>query len=544
MPRAASLEFGPFLLDLSREMLLRDGQPVPLRPKAYALLRYLAANPGRVVTKDELHAVIWPGVIVTDDSLTRLVSDVRAALQDSADGLLRTVPRRGYIFEAAAPSGSPPLATPSPMASARPRPFAVARRAAWAIGGAAALACAAMAAWWLRAPTLAPAAPMSLVVAPLRAPDPADGAAARAGTAIATELAAALTRWPGVRVALADTVPRLNTHMRLEGEIERHGDAWRVRTRLVEIATGATAWADDTQVAGGAEGTQRVVLRLATALATQLVRAAAARDAGTDAAALGPEALALRCQVRAMVAAGEGRPPAYEFCEQALRADPDNMRALVQLAYYLSARSVRGQSPDKAADLARAGELLQRAMAREPQHAAAHCAHAEWLLARELPHAAAASAERCLALNPLDSAARRTVAITAFYEAQPARILESTANVDALRGDDPQLSTLQLFRGFAFMMQRADDEALAWFRKAAATSPSSPNMVVTLAVQLALTGHAAEAKATMQHYLALPRTKVRTIDRWPAPPDPQNAAFVAFGRRFEEGLRLAGMPPS
>jgi DNA-binding winged helix-turn-helix (wHTH) protein len=95
------LAFGPFVLDVRRASLTKAGQPVPLRPKALALLSYLAANPGRVLSKAELLAAVWPGVVVTDDSLSQCVSEVRAALADHRQQLIKTVPRRGYLFEPA-----------------------------------------------------------------------------------------------------------------------------------------------------------------------------------------------------------------------------------------------------------------------------------------------------------------------------------------------------------------------------------------------------------------------------------------------------------
>src|SRR5262245_34365787 len=88
-----------FVLDLERFRLLRDGADVKLRPKAFELLRYLVQHQGRVVSKEELIRAIWPDAFVTDDSLVQCVRDVRRALNDESQQCLKTVPRRGYIFE-------------------------------------------------------------------------------------------------------------------------------------------------------------------------------------------------------------------------------------------------------------------------------------------------------------------------------------------------------------------------------------------------------------------------------------------------------------
>src|SRR5262245_13012028 len=100
--------FGDFTLDLDRACLLRDGSEVRLRPKSYEALTYLVDNPGRVVTKAELIQAVWPNAFVTDDSLVQCMHDIRRALGDDSQQFIKTVPRRGYIFEAAVNPGSNP----------------------------------------------------------------------------------------------------------------------------------------------------------------------------------------------------------------------------------------------------------------------------------------------------------------------------------------------------------------------------------------------------------------------------------------------------
>jgi adenylate cyclase len=90
--------FEGFALDLWRGCLRSGNDEIALRPKSFEILRYLVENAGRLVSKDELIASIWPNVIVTDESVTRCVSDVRLALGDSTQRLIKTVPKRGYSF--------------------------------------------------------------------------------------------------------------------------------------------------------------------------------------------------------------------------------------------------------------------------------------------------------------------------------------------------------------------------------------------------------------------------------------------------------------
>jgi len=92
-----SITFGEHVVDLDSGMLYRGEREVPLRPKSFAVLTYLAERPGRLVSKDELLDAVWGDVIVTDGALTQCIIDVRRALGDP--GIIRNVPRRGYLLE-------------------------------------------------------------------------------------------------------------------------------------------------------------------------------------------------------------------------------------------------------------------------------------------------------------------------------------------------------------------------------------------------------------------------------------------------------------
>jgi DNA-binding winged helix-turn-helix (wHTH) protein len=92
-------EFGQFRLDPQERLLLRDGEPVPLSPKAFDMLLALVENGGRLLEKEELMRRLWPDSFVEEGSLAQNVSLLRKALGES-DGqkFIETVPRRGYRF--------------------------------------------------------------------------------------------------------------------------------------------------------------------------------------------------------------------------------------------------------------------------------------------------------------------------------------------------------------------------------------------------------------------------------------------------------------
>lgn len=91
------LVFGRFRLDQGQGVVLRDGEPVPLSPKAVELLAALLKEPGRVVRKSELLEALWPDVVVEEGNLSKLVFLLRKEL---GEGLIETLPKRGYRFAA------------------------------------------------------------------------------------------------------------------------------------------------------------------------------------------------------------------------------------------------------------------------------------------------------------------------------------------------------------------------------------------------------------------------------------------------------------
>jgi len=98
-PPAKRLRFDRYFLDLDRGCLFLGGNEIALRPKTFAVLHYLIENNGRLISKDELFAAVWPNLAVTDDALVQSIGELRRALGDDGLRLIRTIPRRGYRFE-------------------------------------------------------------------------------------------------------------------------------------------------------------------------------------------------------------------------------------------------------------------------------------------------------------------------------------------------------------------------------------------------------------------------------------------------------------
>ena len=131
-----SYEFGPFLLEAQDRLLFREGERVPLTPKAFEILALLVEAQGGILTKEELLKRVWPDSFVEEGNLASNVSLLRKVLGETETSpYIETVPKRGYRFVAplrAPPpeisastaqrkSDDPRIGKPSPLSSHRPR---------------------------------------------------------------------------------------------------------------------------------------------------------------------------------------------------------------------------------------------------------------------------------------------------------------------------------------------------------------------------------------------------------------------------------------
>jgi DNA-binding winged helix-turn-helix (wHTH) protein len=106
--------FPPFRLDTVNETLWRDSREIALRPKTFAVLRYLLEHADRLVTREELLNALWPNTVVSEEVLTGRIRELRKVLEDNrkTPRFIQTVQGRGYRFIA-------PLSTTQPVASSQ-----------------------------------------------------------------------------------------------------------------------------------------------------------------------------------------------------------------------------------------------------------------------------------------------------------------------------------------------------------------------------------------------------------------------------------------
>ncbi len=252
---APRLEFGGFTIDFARQALVRDGSPVFLRPQSFQVLCHLVEHRGELVTKDELFQEVWGNTVVTDDSLTQCLVEIRKALGKRDRSLIRTLPRRGYIFE-----GTPVEPPAASTVATRSR-----RRLALPLAGL--LLVAAVITFLIRLSHQPDSAPFgsadqagSTVVAVLPFRDfTRSGENAYLGYGLAEETLNRLTLVSGLKViartssfalakeeglTMSELANRLGATHVVEGSVREHGSALRITAQLIETATGFHLWSE------------------------------------------------------------------------------------------------------------------------------------------------------------------------------------------------------------------------------------------------------------------------------------------------------------
>ncbi len=437
---AGRLALGPLTLDLHRDLLLdENGRPLELRPQAFEVLRLLAANAGQLVSKDELMATVWPGVVVTDDSLVQAVSDLRRALNDAGHRIVRTVPRRGYtlvadarVETAPAPALAPSASSALPAGPAATERTPDSRRVTWSWAAAAAVVVAVAA--WVAAPTLhsardatamADAARQAMPdrpsIAVLAFRDPratTDGGLLARG--LAESIVAELARNVDLRVVSAHSsfalagsgLPaaeigrRLRSRYLVDGTVQRDGESLRVDVEMVDSQDGHLVWSSQRVVESGGVLTQRddLVRRIAGSVHSRLRQSEERRALARPPKNLDVYAMTLRAVALKHRFQPDATREARSLLEKAIASDPDYAPAWLYLAMVNALDSLLRLTGEW--HPGRYDEMIlqaQRAIELDPQLPMAYFALALAQAEGRQFEAALGNAQRCAALGPGDA---------------------------------------------------------------------------------------------------------------------------------------------
>lgn len=329
---------GRIALDVSGGRLLVDGSHVELRPQSFDVLRKLVENAGAVVSKEELLSSVWEDRAVTEDSLTQCIIDIRRALSDSDKRIVRTIPRRGYVFEGdlLAPDDEPD----DDAGHAN-------RRATIAIAIAAAAALGALALWQFqpmpdsqvddaREPSIA-VLPFVDMTAVQDQRHLAEGIAEEVLNLLASSSSLkVIARTSAFSVARSGADieaigEQLGVSHVLEGSVRQGTERLRISVQLVDATTSEQTWSESYDRPAGdiLEIQSDIAISVANALHTELTLAP------HESTAPDPFAHSLVIQARSLnrlVGPGDGAAIAEELLREALELDPANVDALTEMA--------------------------------------------------------------------------------------------------------------------------------------------------------------------------------------------------------------------
>jgi DNA-binding winged helix-turn-helix (wHTH) protein/Tfp pilus assembly protein PilF len=475
---AEAYRFGPFHVDLVKRVLLRDGEPVALTPRAFDTLLALLAHRDRLVDKDELMRLVWGDTVVEEANLTQNVFTLRKVLGEGPHEhrYIATFPRRGYQFVATVTEVPP-----------------AARTTAFDLSG--------------RSVAVLPFTSLSGGEADqYLGLGMADALITRLGNIrqVLVRPTSAIRAYVGAVVDPVVAGHALGVDMVLEGSIQRLDDRVRVTAQLVSVAAGAPIWGESFQerLVDLFSVQDSISERLAAALVSNLTaedRQRLKRRPTAD-----PEAYLsyLRGRHHWNARSEDGLRKAIHHFEEAIARDGSYALAQAGLADCYTLLGSAGYGVLPAADaLGRARAAALAALEADPDLAEAHTSLAlvrfrldwDWRGAEE-------EFQRAIELNPGFASAHH---FYAMFLAARGRFQESMARIDVAQRLDPLSSIMGTAAGRVRHFARDLEGAVDQYRKILDLDPNFPEVHFNLALVHLERGLLGDAQAAVEHAIEL-----------------------------------------
>ena len=484
----------------------RDGKDIPLRPQSLAVLKHLVANANHVVTKEELLDTIWPGISVTDNSLTQCISEIRKALGDEEQSMLKTVARRGYRLVLKTETlGLSPAGSSQVYHHAKSPKEDKGKRRAGLIFAIAALVLAAAVVVLIWIPKRAVEAPASLSIAVLPFANLSEAEEqAYLANGFTDDLTAELARVPDLFVisrnaarayrdsalSPAQIAKELGVRYLLEGSVRRLGDEVRITAHLVDASTAGQIWAGrfEGEFADVFKLQDQVISQIVAALELKLVPGKANLAVSGDTE--NPEAYeAFRRGVEARRADTlSGTVEALGFLRQALALDANFGAAAAEMAWlYWDADDVRRQVLGlswKEIDDGLHGSLATAASNPSPGY---YQLISELLVREHRSDEAVAALQKAIALDPSDPWTYEGLSQALNFNGRPA---EGRTFLDTALRVDPGWTEWRRYQaGLAAFGQGRYEEAVAQLEQVDVRSPNPWTKFYSLHVLVAALAH-------------------------------------------------------
>ena len=552
------LRFSGFEFDPARaELRAPDGRTVRLRPKTLEILRLLAGNAGRVLSKQQLMEAVWPNVHVGEDSLFQCIREIRTALGDDKRQVVRAISGRGYLFQAevtdtpapavvptgeSAPTASDAKAAAWTAAEPAKRPFDFSRRRSAAVAFAAVLAvlCTAAAAWTLRPGHIFARGPTTIAVMPI-ADESNDPLAAQMAADVGGRLTDGLAKIENIRVLIPEPATTKADFV-VKGELQKSEQAWTIRVRMTEAATGEVKWTASYQVNPADGDLQMQQSRLAAGVGHALaLRINELQNAETP-SPTGSKVAIEQATAHINQTSPERFQAAQAMLEKALADDPGNVEVQVALAALLM-RGVQmvwlGAAERETAEI-KTETLLQQTLRAKPNYIPAHEAYCRYLNATNQFSASLVACARALSFDPWNGIALYHVGLA---QIQTGRFEDALATFkQADRFDTPQVSrwTWMIGAGWANMLMGRAEDAVPWLLKSIAITAASGRTHMLLAAAYQQLGRTDEARAAMEKGRQLrPGSTTRNV---PTPQQNSSPVYVEAAERIIQLMIAAGLP--
>lgn len=518
---AQTFELGPFRLDAKAGMLFRGADAMPLGQRAVALLRVLVEHAGEAVTKDELMAAAWPGLVVEESNLSVQMAALRKALAEVPGGehWIETLPRRGYRYRGPVCGATPPAPPAASVPPDRPS-LAVPRRPSLAV------------------------LPFDNLSGERDQDYFADG--------MVEDIIAGLARikwlfvvarsssfaYRGQAVTAQQVGRELGVRYLLEGSVRRAGERVRVVAQLVEAETGVHVWAGryDRPLHDLFALQDEITLNVVGAIEPSLLEAELARVRRKRPESLDAHDLVLRALPHVYLAMPEEAMQALPLLEQALALDPEYAGAHGFMAWCHEILFVRGGFRDENRHAAVRHARAAVQFGRDDATALAMGAFVVAMVEHDRATAFEAF-EQARALSPSTAFTLFLGAVALGYAGEAERAIEWGRQGLRLSPFDRLsycawhgITTGSFHRG-------RDEEAAAAGRRAVQLSPSFSVSHSLLVAPLARLGRMSEARAAAASVLALqPQFSSRGFcEAVGMPPSLREAMCEAW--------QAAGLPP-
>ncbi len=528
-----------------------------------------------------MEGIAAPGAVcLSEDAYRQVKGRLDLAVTDLGPTQLKNMaePVRAYSLQVGVPAVAKPAPAAMPASEAKsasevkpPEPKKRSAPAPLALAIAALLLVIAVGAWYFLVAdrpsiigTKATAPARSIVVLPLSNLS-GDAGQDYLVDALTDELTTAISRLPGTFVIARNTAftfkgkptdvkaigKDLGVKYVLEGSVQPTPTRIRVNAQLVDAETGAHLWAEsfDEERADLLQMEDDIVTRLARTLDFKMTDVEAAEARRLRPGNLDAQNLALQCLARVNDNAADARDPVkhpevYEFCEQALRLDPGNTRALSLLAGRLLRSITLGA--DMTAEVKQLDELVRKALEVDPNGWNAGNAKGKLAFIQGRDDEAVVELERAIAFDPGNIDAYSLLGDIYYLTGQEEKAIAVLDKGMRLSPRDPALPRLLLFKAVALGVLGHDAEASVLLNQALTLLPNDRQIMRVQAATLANLGRDAEARELYQRYAALTGGQLATVAQYRAYLMTLAGAnipiMVAWREHLLAGLRKAGMP--